>query len=94
MVWAALYLLGLPLWFVLFGLTTTILRNRKLRAGPGNFTGRMRWPGTSRWSRGNGIWVSDVFVFRKSPIAWFEEIIHVTAVTLREPTAEEAHKFR
>ena len=38
--------------------------------------------------------MSDVFVFRKSPIAWFEEIIHVTAVTLREPTAEEAHKFR
>ncbi len=94
MVWIILYLLGLPLWFVLFGLVTTIVRNKKLRARPGNFTGRMRWPGKPRWSRGNGIWVSDVLVFRKSPIAWFEEILHVTAVTMREPTAEEAHKLR
>ena len=94
MVWAILFMLGIPLWFIVIGIGVTVMRNRKLRERHGNISARVLRPGKTRWTRGNAIWVSDVFVFRGSPAAWSEEIVHVTAVTTRDPSAEEAHKLR
>ena len=94
MVWAILFMLGIPLWFIAIGIGVTVMRNRKLRERHGNISARVLRPGKTRWTRGNAIWVSDVFIFRGSPAAWSEEIVHVTALTTRDPSAEEAHKLR
>ncbi len=94
MVWAILFVLGIPLWFIVVGITVTVARNRKLRARAGNFPARVRRPGKTRWIRGNAIWVSDVFVFRGSPAAWSEDLVHVVSVTLRDPGDEERHQLR
>ena len=94
MVWAILFLLGIPLWFIVVGITVTVMRNRKLRARAGNFPARVRRPGKTRWTRGNAIWVSDVFVFRGSPAAWSEDLVQVVSVSLRDPSEEERHKLR
>lgn len=94
MVWAILFLLGIPLWFIAVGITVTVARNRRLRARAGNFPARVRRPGKTRWTRGNAIWVSDVFVFRGSPAAWSEDLVQVVGVALRDPSDEERHKLR
>ena len=94
MVWAILFLLGIPLWFIVVGITVTVVRNRRLRARHGNIPVRLKRPGKARWVRGNGIWVSDVFAFRGSPAAWSEDIVQVRGVELRDPTDEERHKLR
>ncbi len=93
MVWAILLLLGIPLWFIAIGIAATVIRNRKLRARYGNIPARMKRPGKTRWTRGNAIWISDVFAFRGSPAAWSEDIVQVTAVELRDPSDEERHKL-
>ena len=79
MVWAILFLLGIPLWFIVVGIAVTLMRNRKLRARHGNIPARMKRPGKTRWTRGNAIWISDVFAFRGSPAAWSEDIVQVRA---------------
>ncbi|MFZ0323624.1 MAG: hypothetical protein WAN48_05765 [Actinomycetes bacterium] len=94
MVWAILLLLGLPLWFIVVGITVTLIRGRNLRRRQGNFPARLKRPGKSRWTRGNAIWVSDVFAFRGSPAAWSEDIVHVVSLALREPSDEEIHRLR
>ena len=94
MVWAILFMLGIPLWFIVIGIGVTVMRNRKLRERHGNISARVLRPGKTRWTRGNAIWVSDVFVFRGSPAAWSEDIVHVSAVTTRDPSADEVHKLR
>ncbi len=94
MVWAILFLLGIPLWFIVVGITVTVIRNRRLRARHGNISARLKRPGKTRWVRGNGIWISDVFAFRGSPAAWSEDIVKVTDVELRDPSDEERHKLR
>ncbi len=94
MVWAILFLLGIPLWFIVIGITLTLLRNRKLRARLGNIPVRAKRPGKTRWTRGHAIWISDVFAFRGSPAAWSEDIVQVRTVELRDPSDEERHKLR
>ena len=94
MVWAILFLLGIPLWFIVVGIAVTVTRNRRLRAREGNFPARVKRPGKTRWTRGNAIWISDVFVFRGSPAAWSEDLVRVVDGALRDPTAEERHKLR
>ena len=94
MVWAILLLLGIPLWFIVVGISVTVLRNRSLRRRYGNIPARVKRPGKTRWTRGHAIWVSDVFAFRGSPASWTEAIVHVVGVALRDPSDEEAHKLR
>ena len=94
MVWAILFVLGIPLWFIAIGITVTVARNHKLRARAGNFPARVRRPGRTRWTRGNAIWISDVFVFRGSPAAWSEDLAQAVSVTPRDPSDEERHKLR
>ena len=38
--------------------------------------------------------MSDVFAWRGSPAAWDEELLEVTAATLRAPSTEERKKLR
>ncbi len=94
MVWAILLLLGIPLWFIVVGITVTLMRNRKIRARYGNIPSRVKRPGKARWTRGHAIWISDVFAFRGSPAAWSEDIVQVRGVELRDPSDEERHKLR
>ena len=70
MIWAILALIGVPLWLCGAGLTILVVRNRALRKRPGNVQVRRRRQGKSRWVRGHGVWVHDVFAFRGSPAAW------------------------
>lgn len=94
MVWAILLFLGVPLWLCAAGITITVARNRALRRRPGNIPVRVQRPEKTRWTRGHGVWVSDVFVWRGSPAAWREDLLHVADVTLRSPSHEEQHALR
>ena len=67
MVWAILFLLGIPLWFIVIGIAATVMRNRKLRARLGNIPARVKRPGKTRWTAWErGLDLGRVRVPRKS----------------------------
>ena len=70
MIWAILAVLGVPLWLRAAGITVLMMRNRSLRERPGDIPVRRRLLNKSRWTRGHGLWVHDVFAFRESPATW------------------------
>ena len=72
MIWAVLALLGVPLWLCALAIAILILRNRALRHREGNLPVRVRKANGRHWSRGNAIWIHDVFVSRGSPAVWRE----------------------
>ena len=94
MIWALLAFVGVPLWLCAAGIFMLLYRNRGLRHRPGNVPVRRHLPGKRRWSRGHGVWVSDVFAFRGSPAAWQESLLDAKGVTRRAPTEDEAKKLR
>ncbi len=94
MIWVILAFLGVPLWLCAAGLSVLVLRNRALRRRPGNVKVRRRRSGKSRWTRGHGVWVHDVFAFRGSPAAWAESLIPVRDVVTLLPTAADRKKLR
>ena len=89
MIWAILALLGVPLWLCAAGILVMVFRNRGLRKRYGDIPVRVLRPGKKRWTRGHGLWVSDVFAWRGSPAAWNEDLIHVAAATIRDAGTEE-----
>ena len=89
MIWAILAMLGIPLWLCATGIMVLMMRNRAIRHRPGNAPVRRRRKGRSRWTRGHGVWVHDVFAFRGSPAAWAESLIPV-----REVVTAFAHRRR
>jgi len=89
-IWAILALLGVPLWLCALGILTVVFRNRRLRKRHGDVPVRVRPSGAKRWTRGHGIWVSDVFAWRGSPAAWKEDLLHISSVTLRVADAGES----
>jgi hypothetical protein len=93
MIWAILILLGVPLWLCILGISTLLMRNRKLRKRYGDIPVRVKRAGKGRWSRGHAIWVSDVFAYRGSSAMWDEQLDHVTDATLRDPSREEREKL-
>ena len=93
MIWAILFLLGVPLWFCALGILVLIHNNRKLRKRYGDIPVRVKQPGKERWTRGHAIWISDVFAWRGSPAAWNEDLRHVVGVTLRAAGSEERSKL-
>ena len=93
MVWAFLALIGVPLWLCALGILSVVVRNRQLRKRYGDIPVRVRRPGKDRWTRGHAIWVSDVFAWRGSPAAWNEDVLQVTAATIRSADAEEREKL-
>ena len=94
MIWVILTLLGVPLWLCALGVLVLVLRNRGLRRRPGNVPVRVLRPGRTRWTRGHGLWVSDVFAWRASPAAWRESLVHVVATTPRGARPGERRALR
>jgi hypothetical protein len=93
-VWAVLFLLGVPLWLCAVGILALVLRNRALRHRAGDLPVRVRRLGHSRWRRAHALWVSDVFVWRASPAAWSEDVRRVTDMRRSEPSGKEAKQLR
>ena len=94
MIWAILAILGVPLWLCAAGIWVLVLRNRALRHRPGNVKVRRRRTGKSRWTRGHGVWVHDVFAFRGSPAAWAESLVPARDVVTIPPTTADRKKLR
>lgn len=90
MIWAVLVFLGVPLWLCAVGVLTLVLRSRRLRARHGNVPVRDLRAGHTRWTRGNAMWVSDVFAWRGSPAAWAEDLVRVVEAHGRPATTTEA----
>jgi hypothetical protein len=90
MIWAVLVFLGVPLWLCAMGILTLVFRSRRLRARHGNVPVRVLRPGHTRWTRGNALWVSDVFAWRGSPAAWAEDLVRVVEAHGRPATTNEA----
>jgi len=78
MIWAVLALLGVPLWLCAAAVLALVYRNKSLRKRHGDIPVRVQRAGTSRWTRGHAVWVSDVFAWRGSPAAWSEDLLEVT----------------
>lgn len=93
MIWAILAALGVPLWLCAIGIFMLLFNNRRLRKRYGDVPVRVRRPGKKRWTRGHGIWVSDVFAWRGSPAAWNEELLWVSDATARAADPEERKKL-
>lgn len=77
------------LCLVAVALFVTLGRSRALRRRPSNVRAFMRHPDRERWLPGHGIWVNDVFAFRRSPAGWNETILWVTSASARRATEEE-----
>lgn len=93
MIWAVLILLGVPLWLCAIGILILVFRSRRLRSRYGNIPVRVLRPGHSRWTRGQAIWVSDVFAWRGSPAAWAEDLLQVVDVGSRPVDPAELKKL-
>ncbi len=94
MIWAILVFLGVPVWLCALGILTLVFRGRRLRTRHGNVPVRVLRPGHTRWTRGNALWVSDVFAWRGSPAAWAEDLVQVVGGHGRAATPAEARTLR
>jgi hypothetical protein len=94
MIWALLVFLGVPLWLCAVGIFIVIHRNSALRKRRGNIPVRVLMPGKTRWVRGHGVWISDVFAWRGSPAAWSEGLLHVVAANVAPAGPEERKRLR
>jgi len=72
----------------------TARRSRELRRRPGNVCAFARHPDRERWLGGHGVWVNDVFAFRRGPAGWDETLLWVASVSSRAPTKEELTRLR
>ena len=94
MIWALLVFVGVPLWLCALGIFTVIYRNRALRKRRGDIPVRVLKRGKTRWVRGHGVWISDVFAWRGSPAAWSEGLLHVAAASVAPAGPEELKRLR
>lgn len=85
---------AVPLWLFVVVVLALVERNRRLRSRPGNVSVRLRTAPGDSWSRGNGVWVDDVFAVRRGIGDRNESFMRVTAVTTRTPAEEEANELR
>lgn len=72
----------------------TARRNRALRQRPGDVSVQARTRCGRRWFPGHGVWVEDVFAFRRSPAGWSEALLWVTHAPARSATHEERAQLR
>jgi hypothetical protein len=93
MIWAILAMLGVPLWLCAAGILALVYRNKSLRQRHGDIPVRVQREGSTRWTRGHAVWVSDVFAWRGSPAGWNEDLLLVTAVHLEALEPEERKKL-
>ena len=50
--------------------------------------------GKSRWTRGYGVWVHDVFAYRGFPAGWKESLIGVREIVAVPPSPADEKKLR
>jgi hypothetical protein len=93
MIWAILAAVGVPLWLCAAGILTLLLRNRALRARPGNVPVRFRRSNKNRWIPGHGVWIHDVFAYRGLPAAWKEALVWGTDAAVRVADDQERQKL-
>jgi len=79
----------LALAFFFFLMVTMIGRNRQLHHRTGNVSIRFRSQPGDGWSRGNGVWVEDVFAVRKGFGDRSESFMRVAAVETHIPDENE-----
>jgi len=84
---------GVPLWLFVLVVFLLIRRNQRLRQRAGNVTVHLRQPAGTRWNRGNGVWVDDVFAVRGGLADRNETFWRVTAATTRSPEGDDATKL-
>jgi hypothetical protein len=53
-----------------------------------------RSPESGRWHPGHGVWVDDVFAFRRSPAGWREMLLWVTSASVRPAAHDERGRLR
>lgn len=70
-------------------LFVTARRSRALCERPGNVYAFARHPDRERWLGGHGVWVNDVFAFRRDPAGWEEALLWVASASSRAPTEDE-----
>lgn len=75
-------------------LLVTTRRNRELQRRPGNVSASVRFSERGRWLGGHGVWVDDVFAFRRSPAGWDETLLWVASATARSPAGDELDSLR
>lgn len=75
-------------------LLVTVRRNRALRRRPGNVPASVRFPDRRRWLGGHGVWVDDVFAFRRGPAGWDERLLWVASASARPPAGDELDSLR
>jgi len=85
---------GVPAWIIVLVMAALIQRHHQLRHRPGNVTVRLRSDSGARWSRGNGVWVDDVFAVRQGIGDRSESYLRVTSVSTRSPEADEGKLLR
>jgi hypothetical protein len=93
MIWAILFLLGVPLWLCAAGILALLYRNKSLRKRHGDIPVRVQRAGRTRWTRGHAVWVSDVFAWRGSPAAWSEDLFQVTDARVGALEPEQLKKL-
>jgi len=83
MIWIIVAALVVPLWLGAAAGIPLVIRNRRLRNRRGDVVVRRRLDGQTRWTRGYGVWVHDVFAYRGSPALWIEHLVWVTDASAR-----------
>lgn len=78
----------------LLALLVVVRRNRAMRRRPGNVPVRVRFRGSGQWVRGHGVWVNDIFAFRRSPAGWQETLLWVTSASACPASEEERARLQ
>jgi hypothetical protein len=98
MVIAILALLGVSLIVIVAFIAFVAMRRRWLKHQPGYFVGAVRVsdgqvPGLrSKWKRGSGRWVHDVFVWNNAPLMMVTKVVPCDDLLSEEPSSTEGVK--
>ena len=93
MVWALLAVLGVTIGICVLGISTLVLRVQRLQKRPRNIPLRALPARKKRWTSGNGIWVTNVFIWEGSLASWLGDMDEVVAATPRAPDRGERKKL-
>ena len=88
---AAAFMTALVVGVVVFLLI--MRRNKALQRRPGDVPVRVRFEAGGPWIRGHGVWVNDIFAFRRSPAGWTEALLWVTNVSARRVHEDERRRL-
>ena len=97
---ALLVLIGVDLVVIVLFMVSVVGRRRWIKRQPGVFQGAIRLAAGeidgigSKWTRGYGRWVRDVFVWSKAPFLFRNEVLAADAlVDRRQAAADEVAKL-